>query len=113
MTLPWPEYAPEVTEFFRLAASDCWSDYGYTPEVAWRMLRTAGLVESASLEQIKTMLTFCVRGERFADGHWADMIEQNQIRRLLLRLQQLLESEGEAPAVLSEDEANEPSAAED
>ncbi len=89
-TLPWPEYDPVVVDFFRLAGDECWCDYQYSPEVAWQMLRTPGLVGSASLEQIKTMLTFCTRGERFADGHWAEMIEEGHVRRLLLRLQQLL-----------------------
>ena len=32
------------------------------------------------------MLTFCVRGECFSDGHWAEMIEKGYIRRLLERL---------------------------
>jgi hypothetical protein len=36
--------------------------------------------------EIKTMLTFCLRGERFADGHWGEMIEAGHIRRLLERL---------------------------
>ena len=35
------------------------------------------------------MLTFCVRGERFCDGHWAAMIEGGQVRRLLERLAEL------------------------
>ena len=32
------------------------------------------------------MLTFCVRGERFSDGHWAEMIEKGYIRQLLEQL---------------------------
>ena len=32
------------------------------------------------------MLTFCVRGERFSDGHWAEMIEVGYIGFLLERL---------------------------
>ena len=35
------------------------------------------------------MLTFCVRGERFCDGHWAAMIEGGQVRRLLERLKEI------------------------
>jgi hypothetical protein len=89
LTLPWPEYDPVVEDFFKRAGADCWLDYEYQPEAAWQMLRTPELVESASLEQIKTMLTYCTRGERFADGHWAEMIEEGHIRRLLVRLEQL------------------------
>lgn len=85
--LPWPVYDPLVEEFFRF--QPCWIDYQYDPEVAWQMLRDDALVRSASLEQIKSMLTFCVRGERFSDGHWGTMITNGSIRRLLERLREL------------------------
>jgi Family of unknown function (DUF6508) len=84
--LPWPEYDPVVEEFYRLAASAYWLDYEYRPEDAARMLKDDELVKSASLPQIKTMLTYCVRGERFSDGHWAEMIENGYIRKILERI---------------------------
>ncbi len=84
--LPWPEYNPVVEEFYRLVASGSWLDYGYRPEEAAKMLHDEELIKSASLAQIKTMLTFCVRGERFSDGHWAEMIENGSIRKILERI---------------------------
>jgi hypothetical protein len=84
-TLPYPDYDPLVEEFYR-AVSGGWLDYNYNPEQAYQMLKDENLVKTASLSQIKTMLTFCVRGERFSDGHWAEMIEKGHIRRLLERL---------------------------
>lgn len=54
-----------VVEFFRAAGAECWSDFDYIPEEAGRMLRDAAAVGTAKLDQIKTMLTYCVRGERF------------------------------------------------
>lgn len=86
LTFPWPRYAPVVEEFFYLAGSDSWSDYDYRPEDAHRMLENDDFIKTASLAEIKTMLTFCVRGERFCDGHWGEMIERGRIRRLLQRL---------------------------
>lgn len=83
--LPYPTYDPLVEVFFRLAGGP-WIDYEYNPEQAYQMLKDAEFVKEASLSQIKTMLTFCVRGERFSEGHWAEMIEQGHIRRLLERL---------------------------
>ena len=53
------------------------------------MLKDEEFVKSASLSQIKTMLTFCVRGERFSDGHWAEMIENGYIRKILERINEL------------------------
>ena len=84
-TLPYPRYDPLVEEFFR-AVSSRWLDYEYDPESAYQMLKDEGRVKSASLPEIKTMLTFCVRGERFSDGHWGEMIEKGYVRRILERL---------------------------
>jgi hypothetical protein len=38
---------------------------------------------------LKTMLTYCVRGESFCDGHMAAMIEKNKIRLILERLKEI------------------------
>lgn len=84
-SMPYPNYHPLVEEFFRVVSS-AWLDYEYNPEQAYRMLKDEDLIKQASLPEIKTMLTFCVRGERFSDGHWGEMIEKGYIRRLLERL---------------------------
>ena len=89
--LPYPLYEPLVEEFIRQASTECWRDYGYEPGKAGEMLRDENFIKTASLEQIKTMLTYCVRGERFGDGHWGAMIEQGYIRRLLERLNEIKE----------------------
>lgn len=88
-TVVFPEYNSVVEEFFQLAASECWDDHKYSPEKTGLMLRDENLIKAASLSQIKTMLTFCVRGERFSDGHWGTMIEEGYIRRLLERLNEI------------------------
>lgn len=95
LTLPWPEYSRVVLDFFAAAGRECWCDYDYEPTEAARMLVDENVVRNASLAQVKTMLTFCVRGERLCDGHWATMIEEGHVRRLLERL-----------AKLGEDDAN-------
>jgi uncharacterized protein DUF6508 len=85
-TMPYPDYDPLVEEFYRAVSGGGWLDYQYNPEQAYRMIQDENLIKTASLSQIKTMLTFCVRGERFSDGHWAEMIEKGYIRQLLERL---------------------------
>jgi hypothetical protein len=81
--MPYPEYHPTVEEFFRQLGQPCWLDYGYKPEEAAAMLDR---IESLSLAEIRSLLTYCLRGERFSDGHWEFMIEQGYIRRILERL---------------------------
>ena len=78
-----------MEEFYRAVAGEAWVDRGYVPEDAHRMLQEEASVRAASLDQIRSMLTFCLRGERFSDGHWAEMIEEGHIRRLLERLAEL------------------------
>jgi Family of unknown function (DUF6508) len=89
ISLPYPNYNPVVEEFFRLVSGDGWLDHEYNPEQAYQMLKDENTIKNASLPQIQTMLTFCVRGERFSDGHWAQMIEEGYIRRLLERLNEI------------------------
>lgn len=89
IVMPYPEYDEVVDEFFKVAAKECWLDFEYNPEEAYRMLKDEEAIKAADLARIKTMLTFCVRGERFSDGHWEEMIESGHIRRLLERLGQI------------------------
>lgn len=88
-TMAWPVYDQIVERFFQVAAAHYWTDYEYDPREAEHMLEDEVIVKRASLSEVKTMLTYCVRGERFASGHWAEMIERGHIRRLLERLVEL------------------------
>lgn len=88
-TMPYPVYPPVVEEFFRLAGQAWWRDYQYDQAEAWAMLNDDTKISSANIEQIKTMLTYCVRGERFCDGHWDAMLRLGRVTALLKRLQAL------------------------
>ena len=83
---PYPKYAPVVKEFFRLAGQPVWCDYNYEPSKVGALIQDAEHLRTCGLAEIKTLLTYCVRGERFADGHWAAMIEDGTIRQILERL---------------------------
>lgn len=89
LTIPYPVYREEVLQFFRRAGQPCWSDYDYEPRAAGRMVEDPAFIARASLEEIKTMLTFCVRGERFTDGHWERMLASGKITAILRRLAEL------------------------
>ena len=91
LTMPFPVYDEDVKEFFTLAGQSCWTDYGYKPEDAARMLEDEEFVRRANLEQVKTMLTYCARGERFCDGLRESLLEGRQIVALLRRLEVIRE----------------------
>lgn len=84
--VPYPEYDDVVGDFYKAASKECWCDYSYVPADAAVMVENQGLIQTASLSQIKTLLTYCVRGERFGDGFWAAMIENGIITSILKRL---------------------------
>ena len=94
ITMPYPVYPRDVEQFYRLAGQHCWSDYDYEPRKAARMLEDEAVIQSATLAEVKTMLTYCVRGERFSDGHWAAMLESGKIVVLLKRLRALRKEMG-------------------
>ena len=86
ITLPWPEYDDTVREFVEAAARPCWHDQDYVTKQPAAIMNDEQVVKRASLSQIRTMLTYCVRAERFGDGQWGAMIERGVIRSLLARL---------------------------
>lgn len=88
-SMPYPIYNPLVEEFFGLVSGDGWLDHNYSPEQAYALLKDESTVKAAALPEIRAMLTFCVRGERFSDGHWEQMIVEGHIRRLLERLDKM------------------------
>ena len=85
-TFPYPVYDEDVMAFFRLTGQGVWSDYQYEPRTAGEMLYSDAVIAAATIQQIKTMLTYCVRGERFSDGHWAHVLKTGRIQALLHRL---------------------------
>ena len=85
----YPIYAEPVRAFFQLAGHPCWSDYGYASKGAAGMVRDDARVADASLAEIRTMITWCVRGERFCDGFWGSLFEGDRLDRILARLAEL------------------------
>jgi len=86
-------YHPSVNTFFELASQQHWQDYQYVDNFSDQMIKP-GKIENSSMNEIKTIITWCVRVERFAEGHWVGVIEKDIIKRLLKRLNNILENDG-------------------
>jgi len=84
-----PEYKPEVIEFFGLIAQDCWLDHEYKPEEVSDMLNDGNSISSASLSDLRSILTWCLRGERFTEGNWGNVIMNESLWKILERLKTL------------------------
>jgi hypothetical protein len=93
---PTPVYPADVEEFFQLAGQPWWRDEHYIATAAPAMLTDDRVMATADLTQIKTMLTYCVRGERYRHGHWAHALESGRIVLLLRRLKELREEMADA-----------------
>jgi len=87
----WPTYAAVVDDFYREAGKACWTQSDYRRGGTEGLLSNPSAIEQASLAEIQSMLTYCVRGERFCDGHWGAMIEQGHVLHILNRLKRLSE----------------------
>jgi hypothetical protein len=83
---PYPEYCEDVLAFFWLVGQPCWSDFEYDPRQAQALLSDDAFIDTCSLEGLKTLLTYCVRSERFGDGAWLHLLESGRIAALLRRL---------------------------
>lgn len=88
-SLPYPEYSPEVPEFFALAGKDHWSLADYSPPAMSQLITNDSGIAAADWQQIRGLLTYCVRGERFSDGHWAWLMQDGRITAILRRIEQL------------------------
>lgn len=97
ITLAYSVFEEDVEHFFRLASEPCWMNSKYNPETAGHMIEDRQYVSKADIESIRTMLTYCVRGERFCDGHWGSVLETGKVVAILLRLEIMLETLYEVP----------------
>lgn len=84
----YPPYPQKVEEFINLVIRR-WCVPNYDPDIHGRMLVDDEIIASASLEQIRSMLTFCIRSERFGEGNLGALIAEGRVAALLSRLTQL------------------------
>ncbi len=88
-TFPNPIYCDDVEKFFKIAAQECWADFDYISKHAGDMVNNDKFIEQADIQAIKTMITWCVRGERFCTGHRKALLESGKIVSILKRLKNL------------------------
>ena len=86
LIFPYAVYDDLVHEFAQLASQDHWCEFSYSPSSSGNGLEDPAFVTRASLTEVKTMLTWCIRGERFCSGHWGEVIDSGKLRLLLERL---------------------------
>lgn len=92
ITFPWVDYSPDVVEFFHCASQPWFLDVEYVGKNPGDWLENPEFIQTAGLEQLITLLTFCNRIERFNDGAWKDALERGIIQNILRRMAELSEA---------------------
>ena len=80
------KYSEAVRELFFIASNEQWQDPDYMSKGAEVMLGNPETIANASIDDIRTMLNHCVRGERFSSGYRERVLKGGQIRQILERL---------------------------
>lgn len=84
MQMPFPEYPDEIWASFSILEPDT----GYLEN--YEKSCKSVLPTEMNARQIRTMLTFIERGEKYCDGHVQRYLENNILLKLLLRLDDLV-----------------------
>ena len=87
-TFPFPQYDRTVNEFFEIVWQRFWQE-DFDPKEVRGILEDTKQIQDINLDQIKSILTYFARGERFCDGLKASAFEDGHIRRLLERLAEI------------------------
>lgn len=90
-----PAYTGEAEGLMRLLAREPWPDRDYLPEQAEEMIQDDRVIATATLVQVRTMLTYAHRIERFCEGGWGRMLMKGRVTALLKRLRDLRDEQSE------------------
>lgn len=92
------EYRKDVKEFFTLLQEREWDYLDYlSPEIR-EFIKNPDKIQFATLKQIKGILTYCLKGERYVEGHRNVMLKRGVVQAALKRLKNLNTREQKAYA---------------
>lgn len=83
----YPDYPDSVLALMHYITSSVWRNPKYP---AGEMQDIFARLETASVVEVKSMLTSIARGERFCTGYWQSSIESGQLKAVIDRAIQLL-----------------------
>ena len=82
----YPEYPGEIGELMRYISTSLWCNHQYKPtEVRGILTR----LESADLDEIRSVLTAISRSERFCTGAWKSALDNGKLDPVVRRAEQL------------------------
>jgi hypothetical protein len=94
--MPWFEHSRDLLAFHRavggagIELDQRWMDWAGTPH-GQRLLQDPGQVADASPDDLVSLLTACIRGDRFSEGTLAHAVDSGLFRAILRRAAVLAE----------------------
>ena len=79
-------YPVEITDFIKLLSNEPWVNHDYKP-AELNAIRDS--IETASFDEIRSILTGFMRSERFFNGSWKNSLNSNKLDPIFLRLKKL------------------------
>ena len=83
---PHPTYDDDVVAFFMRIGVEPWVDPHYRSRRPERLMGRPDLLANAGYADVRAVLNYCARGERFCDGYWAEVLRQGVVQAALARL---------------------------
>ncbi len=80
------EYPAEVDDFMRYLQEEPWVKCDYSPDDMEGVFKS---IESASIDDIRVVLTGVSRAERFSDGYWKSVFETGRLSLVIERLKEI------------------------
>lgn len=89
IAMPWMEYDQQVLDFIRACGVNGWLEpfdwMVWLPEAQY-LHDHPEVLETASVETLRKLLTLHIRRDRFFEGHLANMIHDGHIAAILRRM---------------------------
>lgn len=85
----YPNYPDSVFTLMDYITSSVWCNPNYP---ASEMHAVFKRLDTASIEDVQSMLTSIVRADRFCTGYWQSSIQSGQLKSVIDRAMQLLDS---------------------
>ncbi len=81
--------ADTLFSFILVLKADGWLVFDYQPRVATRMMEDRSLIQEASLDELRTLLTWFVRSEHWCHNGYTNLLATGFLDQIMERLDQL------------------------
>ena len=83
----YPDYPEEIRALMKYLSFSPWCDRGYQPSQTNSILAR---IDSATLDEVRSVLTAILRSERFCDGAWKRIMTDGTLQTVVTRAGQLV-----------------------